>query len=220
MDQATQIAAQSSNTMQTPATMQTLALQVQSLMSQMVALSQTQVQGRYIFSGDDDQNPSYQLDPTSPTGVLQLTTAGATRQIQDPEGGTFQASLTAQQIFDNQASTGGPAPDNVFNALNSLYLALQSNNQAGITAAQNMINQASQHLNNSQGFYGNVETQIQNASSYVATYTTQLKTQISTMQDADVTSAALQLTQASTQLQAAFQSQSKMPTTSLFSFLG
>jgi flagellin-like hook-associated protein FlgL len=178
------------------------------------------VQGRYIFSGDDDQNPSYQLDLSAPNGVDQLTTAGATRQVQNPEGGTFQASLTAQQIFDDQNSDGSSAPDNVFNALNSLRTALLNNDQTGISTSQSLLQQASTHLNNSQAFYGNVENQIQSATSFAATYSTQLTTQISNIEDADVTGAATELTAANTQLQAAFEAQAKVPTTSLFSFLG
>ncbi len=220
MDSAVQIAATGVNSTQTATTRATLAQQVQGLMTQMVNISQTQVQGRYIFSGDDDQNPSYQLDLSAPNGVDQLTTAGSTRQVQNPEGGTFQASLTAQQIFDDQNSDGTSAPDNVFNALNSLRTALLNNDQTGISTSQSLLQQASTHLNNSQAFYGNVENQIQSATSFAGTYSTQLTAQISSIEDADVTAAATELSQASTQLQAAFEAQAKVPTTSLFSFLG
>jgi flagellar hook-associated protein 3 FlgL len=220
MDSATQLAAEGVNATSTAQTRQTLGLQVQDLLSQMVSLSQTQVQGRYIFSGDDDQNPSYQVDLTAANGVDQLSTAAATRLVQNPEGGTFQASQTAQQIFDDRNSDGSAAPDNVFAALNSLRTALLTNNAAGITAAQTAVQKASVQLNNAQSFYGNVETQIQSATTYASSYSTQLQSQISGLQDADVTSAATELTQANTQLQAAFEAQAKMPTTTLFSFLG
>jgi flagellar hook-associated protein 3 FlgL len=220
MDSVTQIAAQGASSLQSADSRTTLGQQVQSLLSQMVNISQTQVQGRFIFSGDDDRNPSYQLDLSAPNGVDQLSTAASTRQIQNPQGGTFQASLTAQQIFDDQNPDGSSAPDNVFAALNSLRTALLNNDTAGITAAQSMVQQASTHLNGSQSFYGNVETQIQNATSYTTTYSTQLQTQIGGIEDADVASEATELTEANTQLQAAFEAQAKMPTTSLFSYMG
>jgi flagellar hook-associated protein 3 FlgL len=220
MDSVTQIAAEGASSTQTADTRTTLGNQVQSLLAQMVNISQTQVQGRFIFSGDDDQNPSYQLDLSAPNGVDQLSSAASTRQIQNPAGGTFQASLTAQQIFDDQNPDGSSAPDNVFAALNSLRTALLSNDTAGITAAQNMVKEASSHLNDSQSFYGNVESQIQNATTYATTYSTQLQAQIGGIEDADVASAATELTEANTQLQAAFEAQAKMPTTSLFSYLG
>jgi flagellar hook-associated protein 3 FlgL len=220
MDSVTQIAAQGASSLESADTRTTLGNQVQSLLSQMVNISQTQVQGRFIFSGDDDQNPSYQLDLSAPNGVDQLSTAASTRQIQNPQGGTFQASLTAQQIFDDQNPDGSSAPDNVFAALNSLRTALLNNDSAGITAAQSMVQQASTHLNESQSFYGNVENQIQSATSYTTTYSTQLQTQIGGIEDADVASEATELTEANTQLQAAFEAQAKMPTTSLFSYMG
>jgi flagellar hook-associated protein 3 FlgL len=220
MDSATQLAAEGANTTETASSLQALAQQVASVQTEMVSLSQTQVQGRYIFSGDLDQGPSYQLDLTATDGVDQLSNAASTRQIQDPEGGTFSAAMTAQQIFASQNTDGTDAGGNVFAALNNLRTALLNNDQAGITAAQSDIQQASVQLNSAQSFYGNVENRITNATTYATTYSTQLTTEIGGIQDADATSAALELTAANTQLQAAFEAQGKMPTSSLFDYLG
>jgi flagellar hook-associated protein 3 FlgL len=220
MDNATQLAAEGANTAETAASLQTLAQQVASVQTEMVNLSQTQVAGRYIFSGDLDQSPSYQLDLTATDGVDQLSNAASTRQIQNPEGGTFSPSMTAQQIFAAQNADGSDAGGNVFAALNNLRVALLSNDQAGISTAQSQIQQASTQLNTAQSFYGNVENTITNATNYATTYDTQLTVEIGGIQDADATSAALQLTQDTTQLQAAFQAQGKMPTSSLFDYLG
>jgi flagellar hook-associated protein 3 FlgL len=220
MDNATQLASEGANTTETTTSLQTLAQQVASLQTEMVNLSQTQVQGRYIFSGDLDQSPTYQIDLSAPDGVDQLSNATSTRQVQNPEGGTFSPSMTAQQIFASQNPDGTDAGSNVFAALNNLRVALLANNQAGITTAQGEIQQASVQLNTAQSFYGNVENIITNATNYGSTYDTQLTTQISGIQDADATSAALQLTQDTTQLQAAFEAQGKMPTSSLFDYLG
>jgi flagellar hook-associated protein 3 FlgL len=220
MDTATQLAAEGANTSETPTSLQTLAQQVASVQTEMVNLSQTQVQGRYIFSGDLDQTPSYQLDLTAPDGVDQLSNAASTRQVQNPEGGTFSPAMTAQQIFASQNADGTDAGSNVFAALNNLRVAMLANNQAGITTAQGQIQQGLVQLNTAQSFYGNVENIITNATNFGSTYDTQLTIQISGIQDADATSAALQLTQDTTQLQAAFEAQGKMPTSSLFDYLG
>src|SRR5580698_3668940 len=58
MDTATQLAAEGANSTQTATSQQALAQQVATLQTEMVNISQTQVQGRYIFSGDADQSPS------------------------------------------------------------------------------------------------------------------------------------------------------------------
>ena len=236
LQRATQLATEGANGTQTADTRLSLAEEVQSLMEQMVSISQTQVQGRYIFSGDQDTSPSFQLDLTATdgeavqTGVDQLTTAGATRLIEDPAGGTFAATQTAQDIFNDTipASTdadgntipAAPAADNVFAALNGLRIALLNNDQPSIQSSIDSLNAASQHLNDAEAFYGTVEDRIQSASNFASSYDVQLQTEIGNIQDADPTTAALLLSQCTTQLQAAFQMQAKMPTQTLFDFLG
>ena len=152
VDTAIQIATQAANSLTGENTDSSLALQVQGLLSQMVNYSQTQVQGQYIFSGDQPESPYYQLDLAAPQGVDQLLTAGATQQIQDPAGGSFAVSQTAQTIFGNQNADGTPAGDNVFAALNNLNNALQSNSTAGVKSALNNLQQASTRLNDMQSF--------------------------------------------------------------------
>jgi flagellar hook-associated protein 3 FlgL len=220
LDTAVQLATQGANATQTADTRQSIAAQVEGILNQMVSYSQTQVQGRYIFSGDQDQSPTYQVDLTAANGVDQLSDAAATQQVEDPSGGSFAASKTAQQIFDDTNDDGTPAADNVFAALNSLRTSLLSNDQPGIANALSNLQQASNHVNNMEAFYGTVENRIQSATSFASSYDTQLSGEISDKQDADVTAAAMELTQAGTQLQAAMQMEGQMPRTTLFDFLG
>jgi flagellin-like hook-associated protein FlgL len=209
---ATQIAARGKARCKAPIPARRRAIRCRPCLRRVGNISQTQVQGRYIFSGDADRDPCHQLDLTAPDGVDQLLNAASTRVIQNPEGGTFQASMTAQRIFDGQNADGSRAADDVFAALNSLRTALLNNDSAGITAAQSMVSQAPAHLNDAQSFYGNVESQIQNATSYAATHSTELQTRISGIEDADVVSASLKLNEGNTQLQAAFEAQAIIPT--------
>jgi len=219
MDTAVQLATQGANATQTADTRQSIAQQVQSILEEMVSCSQTQVQGRYIFSGDQGQSPTYQVDLSAATGMDQLSNAAATQQIQDPAGGSFASSQTAAEIFDDANSDGTPAADNVFAVLTTLLTALKNNDVAGIANSIGSLQQASDHLNNADLFYGTVENRTQNATSFATSYDTQLKTEIGSIEDADVAAAATQLTQATTQLQAALEAQGKMPTTTLFNFL-
>jgi flagellar hook-associated protein 3 FlgL len=216
MDQALTLAEQGANTTQTPEILQNLAQQVQSIQEQMVGVSQTTSAGRYIFSGDQMTIPAYTFDSSllSTNPVVQQSTSPATYQIEDPAGGSFPAAQSAQQIFDNSSS------GNVFTALNTLRLALLSGNTTSVDNAIEPIKQASTQLNTMQAFYGQVENRIQSASAYAGNLDTQLKTQISQTEDADVTSAAMSLTQGTTELQAAMQMQGKMPHSSLFDYLG
>jgi flagellar hook-associated protein 3 FlgL len=220
MDRAVTLATQGATATSDATSRASLAGEVESLQEQMVAYSQAQVQGRYIFSGDQDGSPSYALDLNSANGVDQLSNAASTLQIQNPAGGSFPASKTAQEIFDDQNADGSSAADNVFAALNTLRTALLNNDSDAIGASIGNLQQASDHLNSMEAFYGTVEDRIQDATTFGSNYDTQLQTEVSQEQDADVTAAATELTQANTQLQAAYQARAEMPHTSLFQFLG
>jgi flagellar hook-associated protein 3 FlgL len=225
MDSAVTLAGQASSSVLEDTARAGIADQIQSIQDRMVALANTTSRGQYIFSGDQGQSPAYQLDPdnTFGNGVTQIATATSARQVEDPAGGSFPAAKTAQDIFDARNPDGTCASDNVFASLNNLRLAIAgaaNGDTSGIEGAIGSLKLASQSLNTSQAFYGNVETRIQDAQTYAGNRDTQLKAQISNLEDADVASAALELTQGSTELSAAFQSQAKMPTKSLFDYLG
>jgi flagellar hook-associated protein 3 FlgL len=220
MDRARVLAAQGATFTLDAAGRQSLAGEAQSLLEQMVAISRTAVQGRYIFGGDQDSTPPYDLDLTAANGVSRLTNSPATRRVEDSAGGSFSVSRSASQIFDTRNADDSMAGDNVFAALNSLRVGLLANDTAQITAAAASVQQAAGRLNTAQAFYGTVQNRIEDATSYASNYDVQLKTELSQKEDADITSAALTITQGNIQLQAAFQMQAKMPRTTLFDFMG
>ncbi len=220
MDRARVLAAQGATFTLDATGRQSLAGEVQSLLEQMVAISRTTVQGRYIFGGDQDSTPPYDVDLTAANGVSRLTNSPATRRVEDSAGGSFAVSQSASEIFDTRKADDSPAADNVFASLNSLRVGLLANDTAQITAASASVQQASVRLNTAQAFYGTVQNRIEDATSYGANYDVQLKTELSQKEDADITAAALAITQGNIQLQAAFQMQAKMPRTTLFDFMG
>ena len=63
-----------------------LATQVQSLISELVGLTNTKVSGVFIFSGDASGSAPYQVNTSSATGVDRLVNTQATQQLQDPTG--------------------------------------------------------------------------------------------------------------------------------------
>jgi len=220
MDRALVLAGQALSPAQTAQTRQSIADEIQSLTEQMVSFSQTTVEGRYIFSGDQDQEAVYQIDADAPNGVVQLLPTTATRRIEDPAGGSFQVSRTATDIFDARNSDDTPASTNIFAALAALRVGLLNNDETAISDAQTLVRQSSDYLNTQVAFYGTVQRRIQDATDFAAGYDTRLQTELSTKEDADITAAALELSQGTTQIQAALTARAKLPRTSLFDFLG
>ena len=218
---ALSLAAEGASTTATADTRANLATQIQGIQQTLVSLSQTQVGNRFIFSGDQDTKPSYQLDPTQPEGVKQLQVDTSTRVILDINGTAIATARTASQIFDPQDSPGVPSAGNTFNAINSLVTALNSNDTAGINAAATSLQSASDYLNGQLTFYGEAENQVTNATSLAQKFLTDTQSSLGQVQDANVPAIALSLTQAQTQEQAALSVEAKiqqLPT--LFSLLG
>lgn len=213
MDQAAVLAAQATGPAQTAETRASLAGQVETLQERMVAISQTQVGGKYVFSGDQDQSPCYQLDLTSPNGVDLLQSATATGMVEDTSGTRFRVGLTANQIFDQ-------APGNVFSTLNALRVALLGNDSAALQALNGTVRTAGDYLNQQLSFYGRTQDRIASAQTTAQNSAVQLQTELSGQQDADMTQAILELTQGQTQQQASLAAEAKLPRSTLFDLLG
>ncbi len=187
------------------------------LQQTLVGISQTQVNGHYIFSGDQDSGPAYQLDPTQPNGVQQLINAPATRVIVDSTGTSIAVAKTAQQIFDNGTSAQG----NVFAAVNNLLTSLQNNDTVGITQASTDLQTADGYLNDQLAFYGAAENRVAAATDLAQKFQTQQTSELSQLRDADIPTVAIQLNQAQLDQQAAISAEAKISQNrNLFSYLG
>src|SRR5579863_2377779 len=220
LNQAVSLGTEGASTSTTLSTQQNLATQVQSLQAQLVALSNTEVGGVYVFSGDASGSPPYQVDTSSPTGVNQLITPQqSTLRIAGPSGVTFQVSMTAQDLFDQQDSSGNPTTNNAFAALNGLVQALQSGVPTNITQAVGALQIASSYVNTQTGFYGAAENNVSSALDLAQKFQTQDQTQLGSLEDANTATLAVEVTQDSTSLDAAMSAQAHKPTSTLFDYL-
>jgi len=191
------------------------AQELDGVLQQLVGLAGTSVEGRYIFSGDADQQVPYTYTAGQANPVSAYLGAASTRLVQHPNGTTFTVALNAQQIFDSADPT-----TNVFTAIENLSAALKANDSAAIQVANDGLAKAGEYLNNQLAFYGTTQNKVANATEFGKTLEVQLQTQISNLQDADLTQAILELNQAGTQQQAALQARARIPRTTLFDYLG
>ena len=196
-------------------TRQVIAGELGGILQQLVSAANTTVAGRFIFAGDNDQQPPYSLDLTQANPVSAYQGSAATRQIQGADGTTFSVAQTAQTIFDDPTGK-----ENVFSSVNNLRLAMLNNNQTAIDAAMPNIQTVGTYLNQQLAFYGNVQDRLASETDFGANYETQLKTQLSGIQDADLAQVITEMQQAQTQQTAALTARAQLPKTSLFNFLG
>ncbi len=151
-----------------------VAQQLDSLLQQTVGLAGTAVEGRFIFSGDTDQQAPYTYTAGQANPVSAYLGSGSTRLVQHPNGTAFSVSLTAQQIFDSADPT-----TNVFSAIQNLSAALKNNNSAAIHTAFDGLAKVGQYLNTQLAFYGNTQNKVADATDFGKTLQVQLETQIS-----------------------------------------
>jgi flagellar hook-associated protein 3 FlgL len=212
VDRARVLALETSGTMVSAGERQTIAQEVQGLLEELVSLSRTTYEGRYIFSGDSDSAPSYELDLSQPNGVNRLLNVTATRQIQDPSGNQFPVAKTAEEIFDGPS--GG-----VFAAVNALRTALLNNSQAGIVAVLGSLQSAADHVNLQLSFYGTVQSRIDRVTEVAHKLEADRKVELSRRRDADVTESILALEHGQSQEKVALSAHAAYQRLSLLDFL-
>lgn len=220
LDSASEIATSGSSSTSTVNRTQ-LAQQVQDIAVEMQQLADTQVGGRFVFSGDSDQTPPYQpvnftTNPLNGVGAYQGS--ASTRSVVDSYGGRISISTTAQNIFDG----GGASPGNnnsVFQTLASLYAALVANDPTATAQASANLETAANYLDAQQAHYGDIQNKITDALNSQAALDTSLQSQLSTAQDADEAQAVVQQQTDNTALTAAETAYSSFPKKSLFDYL-
>lgn len=202
-----------------PAVRQQLAAEVQSILQDIVGISNAQVNGRYLFSGDQDQSPQYSFDTGMPGSVVQNHTAPETRSIEDADGSRFLISKTAAEIFDRRDADNNPADGNVFHALDGLVQALTSGTPDQIASATEAARKAGEHLNDGLAFYGRLQVRISEANARARQKKLQTTTDLAAVREADLPAAILALTETRTAMEAALSAQSRLPKFSLFDYL-
>jgi flagellin-like hook-associated protein FlgL len=224
LDQVDVIGVQALGVSGTTGSRESLATQVQQLLEQMVGLTQLYVNGKYVFSGDNDQNIQYTVDETNTEiGATQNFTAEQTTQVLDIFGGSFKPAMTAAEMFDARDSSGAVTEDNVFAAVEMLYQGLMDTDTttgtATINAAVTAIQSAQTWLNNCLSFYGSVQNRMSQSETMATQYSTMWTTQLGAVRDTDVAAAATELESATTQQEAAMSAYTALSQNTLFDYI-
>jgi flagellar hook-associated protein 3 FlgL len=218
MDETRVLAVRGASTIISAEERSQLAANVQSVLERMVALANTAVEGRFIFAGDQDGTAPYALDfnAVAPIPVYGgYLGAPASRQALAADGSAFLIGHTARQIFENADAT-----KDVFAAIESLRAALTSGNEAALDAAVTSVQAAGEHIRAEHAFYGSVQARLKDAASSAASRELRYRTQLGALEDADMTQAIVEFTQAKTNREAALQAHAQIPRKTLFDYLG
>lgn len=211
LTQAISLGTQGANGTNSASNLQALATEVQGILSNVVSQANTSVQGNYIFGGTVTGTAPYTADASSPTGYTYNGNNNA-NAVAIGENLNVQVNLPGSQIFSS-ASNG------VIGALSSLVTALQSGTPSSISTATASVSAALSNVGLQQGFYSNVETQLNSQESALQQDKVTLSTQATNLVGVDMAAAATQLNQAETANSAALAAAAKVLPVSLLNYL-
>ena len=191
-----------------------IAGEVESLFRQLVNISNTAIDGRYIFAGSADQAPPYTVNLTTPSGTDPYAGGNATRQIADSSGVRLSVAHTGQEIFDSP-----PPPAHANTADNTHRGARLAAQHPAHEAAVANIGTSLDHLNEQLAYYGSVQNQVAGATSAAEKKVISLQAQIADTEGADLAESILELQDAATHRQAALQAQAQEDRRTVFDFI-
>lgn len=214
LERARVLAAQGLTGTQTAETRLTIATELEGIIHQVVGTTRTNVNGRYLFSGDTDDVLPFSYVSGPPPSVTAYAGSSATRMALDPTGQAFRVSMAGDELFQN----ADPAK-NALSSLTDLHAALIADNPDAIGQALQRLESAQDHLNQSLAFYGSIQNRVNQSIDLAAAQELRLKERISRTEDTDATEAILEMTQAAFQQDAVLSSRARMPKRSLFDYL-
>ncbi len=215
MDRVRTLAMTGASSIQTAESRQNIAAEIGSILQRMAAIANTAVDGRYIFSGDNDQGPAFAFDTAQAPAWGSYLGSASTRRAMHPAGIAFSVAQDGGQIFTN-AQPG----KNALQAVANIQAALEANDLAAMNSALAPLAGISVHLNSSLSFYGMVQNQMAEATDTTARLKLRMETERANLEDADLAESIVELQQLRFNQEAAFGVKSKLPRTSLFDYLG
>ena len=180
------------------------AIEVAALQEELVALSNSSVNGRYIFGGTD-----YGSDPYSPTGVYQGTAVAATILVAD--GQSVDAGWVGDDIFNSGVD--------IFGALGDLEAALLADDTTAISDAVTNFTDAGEQISMARTEIGYAWATALDAASLAANLEVTMTEQYNNLVGADPVEAYTNLANLQFTYEAALQVASSAIGTSLFSYL-
>jgi flagellar hook-associated protein 3 FlgL len=171
-----------------------IASEVSGIQSQIVGLANTSYAGQYLFSGTVTGTAPYAADASDSSQIDYLGNTGQNK-VQIGTGLSVAANLPGSSIFSQSGA-------NVFTALQSLVTALQSGDSSSIAAAGTSVSTALGAVNTAQVFYGNTVNELTTNETYLAQEKVNISTYENTLVSADTATAATDVTQDETVLNA------------------
>ena len=189
--------------------------EVNAILQNMLALANTQSQGKYLFSGTKtDVQPFSGTAPYTYQGNQQDINLGVAT------GTLVSTNLTGDEVFlGGQNLHPGDSPSDLFTAVQNLATGLQNGTSATVQAALKNLEAAFANLNQMLAKLGGRQAGLLSLQSTLSTFNLSLESLQSAQQDTDYPTAALEYSADQTIQSATLSVMAKSNRASLFDYL-
>jgi flagellar hook-associated protein 3 FlgL len=195
---ARSLAVQGASSTMGPENRTAAANEVRKIREQMVALGNTNINGRYVFAGYRDQSPAF-----DPSGAFVGDTA--TKEVQALPGLKVAASISGQAVFGSNTS------DDLLGSLDALASALESNDIDAVQATIKGLNINQERVLNVRSQVGAMIDSVQVANSIADQQSYRSQLEIGRLVQVDEITAATNFIQAKGALDAALTIAQQIP---------
>lgn len=183
----------------------TLAEEVSQMRSALIDLANTQVDGKYLFAGYNDQTKPFTGDPVVYNGTDDA------QMLEISPGSTVAKNITGKDLFME--------PVNLFTTLEDLQTALTSGDGTTISSQLTALTNASEQVSSQLSTLGNTGARMDDMISMHESATLIVKSTLSGKQDADLAEVLSEVTKMETALQATMQVTARVSKLSLMDYL-
>jgi flagellar hook-associated protein 3 FlgL len=190
-----------------PVARQGMASEIKSIRDDLLSLANTKYNGRSLFNG------TAVGDAYDPSGSYLGNTSAVTRDV-GPQL-SIQVNTTGPSVFGTQGGSVG----NLFNVLDRLQSAVQTGDSTQIAAEHANLDAATQQVSSATVDMGSRAARLTDIQNRAEDETLRLKTQLSTVEDVDVTKAIVTSQQQQASYQAALAVTAKILPPSLLDYM-
>ena len=211
LNRAITLGTEGANGTSSTANRESIASEVQGLLSNVVSLANTTFQGLSLFGGTVSGKAAFTASTTSTTGYTYNGNSTVNR-VSVGDTLTVQANIPGNTLFDN--SNGS-----VLGALSKLSTALTSGSTADIGTATTAVTNALNVVTQQHVVYGNTINQLTAQETYLSQETVTLTSRETSLVGIDTAVAAENLSQAETSNTAVFAASAKVLQNNLLDYL-
>lgn len=205
MTRAKEIAVAGANDSLSASDKATYADEVSQLQDELLDLANTQVAGKYLFAGYNDQTL-----PFSGTPVVYNGTSDH-QMIEISPGATVAKNITGEELF--------MSPVNLFTALEDLQTALASGDSANVSAQLTPLEEAADQVRTQLSSLGNISARMDDMVSMHENALLLVDSTLSRHQDADLTEVLSEIAKMELSLEATMQVTARVSSLSLMDYL-